>query len=215
MLTLTPRMVRRTLLPASYVAFLIGLLASAWTFFRDRPFDGKQIIVSDLLSPDDNPHGYAVLAGGIIISALLLGPAAAIFHRSLENKRPYFVLAGTLGLAVGIASAIAIGILAPITHDYTPLHIQLASATFVGVLAGTWCHLLAARAAGSLIRFQFAALLAVVFLCYGPVEFNNQRLLTSLAFWEWVVYADCGAALWAVARAVEFAGSDTEPGRRL
>jgi hypothetical protein len=32
MLTLTPRIVRRTLLPASYVVFLIGLLASAWIF---------------------------------------------------------------------------------------------------------------------------------------------------------------------------------------
>jgi len=82
------------------------------------------------------------------------------------------------------------------------MHIQLPSAAFIGVRAGTWFYLLAARAAPALLVFQFAVLLVVVVLCYGPVDFNNSRLLTGLAFWEWVLCLDCGVALWALAGAV-------------
>jgi hypothetical protein len=43
----------------------------------------------------------------------------------------------------------------------------------------------------------------VAFLCYGPVDFDNGRLLIGLAFWEWVLCLDCAVALWALAGAVE------------
>jgi len=106
-------------------------------------------------------------------------------------------------LATLAPKAIAIGALAPTTHGYTPLHIQLASAAFIGISAGTLLHLVAARAAPSLLLFQLVALATLVFLCYGPVEFKNDRLFTCLAFWEWVLCLDCAAALWALAVAVE------------
>jgi len=113
------------------------------------------------------------------------------------------VRTGSTGFFLGLGAAIAIGALAPSTHGYTPLHIQLASTAFIGISAGTSLHLLAARAAPGLLVFQFGALLMVVFLCYGPVEFKNDRLFTCLAFWEWVLCLDCGVALWALAVAVE------------
>jgi hypothetical protein len=97
----------------------------------------------------------------------------------------------------------AIAILAPFTHGYTLQHIQLASAAFVGICAGTWLQLLAARAAPALLIFQAAALSLLVYLCYGPVNFDNSRLVTSLAFWEWVLCADCAAALWILAQKIE------------
>ena len=191
------------MLPASYLLFLVGTLASGAIFFSSRPFDAKAAILSDLLSPDDNPHGYGASAAGTAFSAILLGPAAAVFYQQLRKDHPKLALAGTIMFAVGLASAIGIGILAPFTHDYTPLHIQLASAAFIGISAGTWFHLLAARGAPALLIFQLAAVLVVVFLCYGPVHFDNHRLLTSLAFWEWALCLDCGAALWALAGEVE------------
>jgi len=43
----------------------------------------------------------------------------------------------------------------------------------------------------------------VIFLCYGPVEFQNDHLLTGLAFWEWLLCVDCGVALYALAAAVD------------
>jgi hypothetical protein len=202
MLGLTPRHVRRTLLPASCLVFLAGALTSAAFYYHGKPFDVKEAILSDLQSPDDNPHGYLASAAGTAIAAILLIPAAAVFYRSLK-ERSKLASAGAIGFAIGLAAAIAIGLLAPFTHDYTPLHIQLASAAFIGISAGTWLHLLAARANPAVLIFQLAALLTIVFLCYGPVEFKNDRLLTGLAFWEWVLCADCAAGLWALARSVE------------
>jgi hypothetical protein len=202
-LKLTPRIVRRVILPVSYFIFLGGVLISAAIFYRGRPFDAKAAILSDLQSPDDNPHGYAASAMATTLSAILLIPAVATFHRWLRNERPKLALAGSVGLTVGLTAAIALGFLAPFTHGYTPLHIQVTAAAFIGVSAGAWLHLLAARGAAALLIFQFGALLALVFLCYGPVEFDNTRLLTGLAFWEWVLCVDCAAVLWGLARVVE------------
>jgi hypothetical protein len=196
---LTPRLVRRTLLPASCLVFLSGMLASGAIFFRGKPFDAKAAVLSDLQSPDDNPHGYGASAAGTAVSAILLVPALGVFYERSRKAHPRLALAGTIPFAAGLGSAIGIGILAPFTHGYTPLHIQLASAAFIGISAGTWVHLAAARAAPALLILQFGALLLVVFLCYGPVDFNNGRLLTGLAFWEWVLCLDCGLALWALA----------------
>ena len=109
----------------------------------------------------------------------------------------------TGGAYVGLAAAVAVGLLAPFTHGYTPLHVQLASAAFVGVCAGTLLHLFAAGAGRALLIVQVAILLSLIFLCYGPVNFDNGRLLTSLAFSEWVLCLDCAVALWVLARGIE------------
>ncbi len=200
MLRLTPRLVRRNLLPAGYLAFLAGTLVSGMIFYKGKPFDPKAAILSDLQSPDENPHGYGVAAVGTALFAILLAPATPVFYQCLQKEHPKLSLAGAVAFAVGLASAIGIGVLAPFTHGYTPLHVQLASVAFIGICAGVWFNLLAARAAPALLIFQLAALLIVISLCYGPVDFNNNRLLTSLAFWEWVLCLDCGVALWALAR---------------
>jgi len=203
MLRLTPRFVRRVLLPASYLVFLSGMLASAVIFYRGKPFDAKTAILSDLQSPGENPDGYGPSAAATAIAALLLFPAIKVLHRQLRRAHPKLAMAGAGMFAVGLASAVAIGVLAPFTHGYTPLHIQLASIAFIGISAGICLHLLAAQAAPAPVIFQSVALLVVVFLCYGPVDFDNSRLLTSLAFWEWVLCLDCGVALWALAIVVE------------
>jgi len=200
MLRLTPRLVCRTLLPASYLVFLASMLVSGMIFYQGKQFDAKAAILSDLQSPDENPHGYRVAAVGTVLFAILLAPATVVFYRSLQKEHPKLSLAAAILFAVGLTSGVNIGILAPFTHGYTSLHVQLASAAFIGIFAGTWLNLLAARAAPALLIFQLAALLVVIFLCYGPIEFNNDRLLTSLAFWEWVFCLDCGVVLWALAQ---------------
>jgi hypothetical protein len=197
---LTPRLVRHHLLPASYLVFLVSMVISGSIFYKGKPLDPKAAILSDLQSPDENPDGYGVAAAGTALFAILLAPATLVFYYSLQKEHPKLSMAGAIAFAVGLTSAVGIGILAPFTHGYTPLHIQLASAAFIGIGTGAWLNLLAARAAPALLVFQFAALLVVVFLCYGPVDFNNDRLLTSLAFWEWILCLDCGVALWELAR---------------
>ena len=200
---MTPRFVRWRLLPAVYLVFLAGTLVSLAVYFHGRPFDAKGAVVSVLESCDDNPHGYAALACSIVVTALLLAPAVVVFYRQLRPSRPGLALAGVCFFAAGLPATVAIGVLAPYTHGYTSLHIQLASAAFIGISAGTWLHLLAVRSAPALLCFQFAALLVLVFFSYGPVKFDNERLWTSLAFWEWALCADCGIGLWVLAAAVE------------
>lgn len=203
MLSLTPRLVRRVLLPASYLVFAAGMLTSGAIFYRGRSFDAKAAIVSDLQSPDDNPRGYWASAAATAISAILLAPAVAVFYRQLRQEHSKLAVSGIILFAAGLASAIAVGILAPFTHGYTPLHVQLASAAFIGISAGTWLHLLAAQSGRSLIIFQVAMLLLLIFLCYGPMDFDNDRLFTSLAFWEWVLCVDLALAMWALAERIE------------
>jgi hypothetical protein len=179
------------------------MLTSGAIFYRGKPFDPKTAILSDMQSPDVNPHGFGASAVGTAVSAILLAPTATVYYLRLRRGHPLLALAGLVMFAVGMVSAVAIGILAPFTHGYTPLHVQLASTAFIGISTGTWLHLLAARAAPVLLAFQLGAVLLLVFLCYGPVEFTNGRLLTSLAFWEWVLCVECGLALWALARGIE------------
>jgi hypothetical protein len=87
-------------------------------FYKDKPFDAKAAILSDLLSPDENPHGYGVAAAGTALFAILLAPATAVFYHGLQKEHPKLSLAGAIAFAVGLASAVSIGILAPLTHGY-------------------------------------------------------------------------------------------------
>lgn len=203
MLSLTPRLARRVLLPASYVVFVAGILASGAIFYRGRPFDPKAAIISDLQSPDDNPRGYWASAAATAISAILLAPAVTVFYRQLRRDSLKLAVSGMVLFAIGLMSAIAVGILAPFTHGYSPLHVQLASATFIGISAGSLLHLLAAGASRALLIFQFGIVLLLIFLCYGPFNFDNDRLFTSLAFWEWVLCVNLGLAVWALAKRIE------------
>jgi len=50
-------------------------------------------------------------------------------------------MAGAVMFAVGLGATIVIGILSPFTVGYFWLHIQLAYIAFIGICAGTACHL--------------------------------------------------------------------------
>src|SRR4051794_2598096 len=103
--SLTPRFVRRALLPASFLVFLAGMLASAAIFYSGKAFDPKQAVLSDLQSPDENPRGYGPSAASTAISAVLLAPAVALFHGRLRTHSPMLSLAGAVMFAAGLACA--------------------------------------------------------------------------------------------------------------
>jgi hypothetical protein len=200
---LTPRLVRRALLPASFLVLGAGLVASAAVFFYGRSFDLKAAILSDLESPTENPHGYGVAAAAIVACGVLLAAMVVVFTRYTRMRSPVLALAGGWVSAFGVGAVLAIGALAPFTSGYSPLHIQLAYAAFAGICGGTVLLLAAARANAVVIAAQFVVFLFVVYLYFGPDFMSNDRLLTSLAFWEWMLCCDCGVALWLLARAVE------------
>jgi hypothetical protein len=54
---------------------------------------------------------------------MLLASAAVLFYQRLRVVRPKLTLAGALLFAAGLASATAIGFLAPSTRGYTPVHV--------------------------------------------------------------------------------------------
>lgn len=201
--SLTPRLVCRVIIPVSLLAFGAGFVTSGAVYFREKTFDVKAAVISDLESPDDNPRGYGWSAAGTAVCAIVLAPAVVVFFRRLRKGRPKLALAGAVLFALGLGAAISIGILAPFTRGYTPVHVQLAYAAFIGICGGTLLHLLAVRASRFLIAMQGGVLLFLIYLYVGPEFFDNDRLLTSLAFWEWILCVDCGAALLVLARAVE------------
>lgn len=202
MIRLTPRFAYRVLVPASELVFLLGVLVSGAIFFRGKPFDIKASIISDLESPEDNPRGYAGLAAAIAVSGVFLGPAALVFYRQLRWKKRWLARIGAAWFALGITGAVGIGLTAPFTRGYSPLHVQLAYAAFIGIGAGIWFDLLAVPRLYSLKWFQGAVFLLLLYLYFGPDFFNNDHLLTSIAFWEWLLCADVGIALIALARTV-------------
>jgi len=207
MFRLNPRIVRRYLIPASYLIFLAGLVTSAAIFYRGRPFDPRIAAISALESSDRNPRGYWASASGTAILGVLLTPAVAVFYRRLRKERPALALGGAVILGAGLAAAVAIGILAPFTHGYSRLHIQLAYVAFIGIAGGTVLHLIAARASTFLIAPQVGVLLFLIYLYFGPKFsgqdfFNEDHFVTGLTFWEWLLCVDCGVALWALSHVV-------------
>jgi hypothetical protein len=201
----------------SYAVFFAGLVISAVLFYRGRPLDPKAAILSDLESPDDNPHGYAPAAAGTALCGMLLAPAVPMFYRRLRSERPRLAMAGAAMLALGLGAAVAIGVLAPFTRGYTTLHVNLAFLAFLGICGGTLCNLLAARRLPILAALQGVALLFLLFLYFGPDVLTNDTLLRSLGFWEWALCLDCGIALSALAAVVSPnlpAASDTSAAPR-
>lgn len=205
MLSLTPRFAYRVLVPASELIFLLGILISGSIFFRGKSFDIKAAVISDLESPEDNPRGYAVLAAAIAISGMFLAPAVLIFYRQLRYKKRWLARLAAAWFSLGNAGAIAIGLTAPFRLGYSPLHVQLAFAAFIGIAAGIWFDILALRGLSFLKWFQGGVFLLLFYLYFGPDFFSDNHLLTSIAFWELLLCVDVGIALLALAKAVTLA----------
>lgn len=184
---------------ASCLIFLTGVIVSGTVFYRGKRFDANNAVISDFVPPDNNPNGYGALAAATSMVGILLAAAAAKSYRRLKKERAKLTLAGAFLFALGSAAAIMIGILAPFTRGYSPLHIQLAFAAFFGICGGLLLHLLAARGPAFLIALQGAALVFLALLYCGVLSFSGSHLVTSLAFWEWTLCADCAAGLWTLA----------------
>jgi len=198
----TPRIIRRVLLPLSFAIFFGSLVIAAAIYFRGRPFDVRDAIISDLESPEDNPRGYAIAAVGTALCGILLLPAARFFYMQLREMRRRLAFAGTVLFVAGLASAITMALLAPFTRDYTPLHVQLAFGAFMGICSGSLIDLIVLATTqhdSSKLRVKIVLDCSVfAFLLYfyfTPHFFDNRHVLTSLAFWEWLLCFNCVASI--------------------
>src|SRR5215470_5248518 len=85
------------------LAFFGTLAVSARMFPQN--YDWRYRVISNLLSPRDNPSHYWLPACGIILAALLMLPFVAYLYRSLKAVSPH---AARLSAGAFIAGIIAL-----------------------------------------------------------------------------------------------------------
>jgi hypothetical protein len=74
------------LLVLIFLTFFGTLALSAHMF--PHSYDWRYRVISNLLSPRDNPDHYWLPGGGIILTAVLMLPFAGYLHRNLESASP-------------------------------------------------------------------------------------------------------------------------------
>ena len=130
-----------------------------------------------------------------------LFPLIRIFHQRLRQFSKGLTGAGSFSFSLGALGAVSIGCLAPFPVSYESVHVPLAFATFIGIVAGIVIYLqLLARSVFQKNRWhgyfllvclalKLAALGALVYIYFIPDFFDGKSLLTTLALWEWVLCA--------------------------
>jgi len=74
------------LLALIFISFFGTLTVSAWMFPHD--YDWRYRVISNLLSPRDNPNHYWLAASGLVLTGLLMLPFAGYLQRHLEGIAP-------------------------------------------------------------------------------------------------------------------------------
>src|ERR1700757_781974 len=69
------------LLALIFFSFFGTLTVSAWSFPQN--YDWRYRVISNLLSPRDNPTHYWIAASGLVLTGLFMLPFAAYLRRSL------------------------------------------------------------------------------------------------------------------------------------
>jgi hypothetical membrane protein len=123
-----------------------GTLALSASMFPEN-YDWRYRVISNLLSPRDNPNHYWLPACGISVSALLVLPLAAYLRRHLEIAAPWAAFLSSGAFVTGTVALICACLVVP-QHVHPVLGISRlheffgrSSAAFMamGMLSGCWC----------------------------------------------------------------------------
>jgi hypothetical protein len=133
------------LLALIFLAFFGTLSLSASMFLKN--YDWRYRVISNLLSPRDNPSHYWLPACGIILAAVLMLPLTAYLHRSLKAISPHAARLSTGAFIAGIIALIGACLIVPQhIHDVLGIRrlhefIARSAAGFIaiGMLTATWC----------------------------------------------------------------------------
>ena len=134
-----------TLLALIFLAFFGTLVLSARMFPRN--YDWRYRVISNLLSPRDNPEHFWLPACGIILAAVLMLPFAGYLHRNLEITSPRAARVSAGALIAGITTLICACLVVPQhAHDVLGIRrlhefIARSAAGFIaiGMLSACWC----------------------------------------------------------------------------
>lgn len=132
------------LLALIFLSFFGTLGLSAWMFPRN--YDWRYRVISNLLSPRDNPSHHWLPACGIVFAAVLMLPFARYLRRNLEIASPRAARVTSGALVAGIIALICACFIVPQhVHDVLGvrrLHefVARSAAGFIaiGMLAGCW-----------------------------------------------------------------------------
>jgi hypothetical protein len=184
------------LILSSYLFFFAGMVGSARPYYAGKPVNIRDALISGLLSPTDNPHGYLIASAGTAICGLLLLPVALAFYRRLLARNRRIAFAGSLLFALGPMCAVSIALF---SHEITDTHVYLAFAAYIFMTSGLLvCLALEASAfmrarRGASISLVIApgflciVLLFLFYLLFTPDFFNDSNLLRNVAFCEWTL----------------------------
>lgn len=191
----------------AYGIFLAGFALSIAAKCAGRPATLEDAIMSDLLSPSDNPRGYFIAAMATMLCGLLLLPAATLFQHGWNPPPRSWAVLGAWLYRLGLIATMAVGTTTPFQQPYVPVHLWLAFAAFMSLAAGlavslgvAACSATSARARFSLATLgalQIGALIFLAYLFVTPDYFQDRRWF--MAVCEWVLGALIVAGTVAVA----------------
>lgn len=148
---LSRKSVLTALLALIFLAYFGTLALSAWMFPQN--YDWRYRVISNLLSPRDNPDHYWLPACGITFTAVLMLPLAGYLHRNLKSGSPHAANVSAGALTAGIIALICACLVVPQhVHDVLGvrrLHefIARSAAGFlaIGMLTACWCAWIGSR----------------------------------------------------------------------
>ncbi len=153
------------LLVLIFLAFFGTLSLSARMFPQN--YDWRYRVISNLLSPRDNPNHYWLAACGIILTAVLMLPFAGYLHWSLEGVSPRAAHLSFRGFTAGIIALICACLV-------TPQHLH-------DVLGIRRLHEFIARSAAGFLA------IAMLAACWCARTGFRKNLLPRRLFWTWSV----------------------------
>ena len=149
------------LLTLIFISFFGTLTVSAWMFPHN--YDWRYRVISNLLSPRDNPNHYWLAASGLVLTGLLMLPFAGYLQRHLEIIAPRAARIGAATFAAGIAALICACFVVP-QHAHEVLGVRRL-------------HELLGRSA--------AGFLALGMLCCCWCAWKGRSLFAPRLFWVW------------------------------
>src|SRR6266513_194607 len=199
------------LLALIFLSFF-GTLGLSARMFPEN-YDWRDRVISNLLSPRDNPGHYWLPACGIAFAAVLMLPFAGYLHRNLKIASPRAAHASATALIGGIIALICACFVVP-QHVHDVLGVRrlhefvarwAAGLMALGMLTASWCALKGFRK-NLLQRRLFWTWSFVTLLPLAGIFFSESLLLLTrlkpvwampirsalrhsvfwhLGFWEW------------------------------
>jgi hypothetical protein len=128
-----------------FLAFFGTLALSAHMFPQN--YDWRYRVISNLLSPRDNPRHYWLSACGIVFAAVLMLPFVGYLHRNLRSASRHVASVSAGALIAGIIALICACLIVPQhLHDVLGvrrLHELIARSAAgllaIGMLTSCWC----------------------------------------------------------------------------